>query len=141
MGWERFPFHPSRLTWAVPGERAEGDVHAAYSADCLSDGRPLRRPFFWRGAYWTNTGGGGPAGCWEVYRLTPRAEFAGEPTTYGDKVRDGGGRARRDPLGFYHGMAVASRGGTVVLTGPPIILFPRPPVILLPSADASPEPE
>src|SRR5207237_2958097 len=62
------------------------------------------------------------------------AEFAGEPTTYADKLRgDAGERARRDPLGFHHGMAVASRGGTVVLTGPPVILFP--------SADASPEPE
>ena len=60
-----------------------------------------------------------------AYRVIPRAEFRGKPTTYNGRALRGD-RARNDPKGFYHGIAVKCAGQSFVLCGPPKT-FPRDP--------------
>lgn len=120
------PVDPARLASGVfdPATgrtTGEGDIAASYSADRIGMGRPLRRPFPWRGGQWVCTGLG-PHGT-EVYRLLDPTAFPGAPTTYPEKTRHAEA-ARRDPLGFYHGMVVRHAGRTLVITGPKATLVP-----------------
>ena len=117
---------PSRLdhgVWSPEHNRqiGEGDVSASYSADTIAFKSRVRRPFTYRQALWVCTGTGGRLGSVaEAYRLTEAEQFDGDPTTYGEKVRDSEA-ARSDPNGFYHGMTVKHGGREHVLTGPPAV--------------------
>ncbi|MFI4893592.1 MAG: ArdC-like ssDNA-binding domain-containing protein [Phycisphaerales bacterium JB058] len=120
---------PERLAsgrWSHEQERTigEGDIRASYSADRIGLNQPVRKPFTFRGARWVCVGTGGATTSWsaEAYRIVPSDHFDGEAITYHKKVRgDGGESARNDPLGFYHGIAVASAGRGCVLVGPPVL--------------------
>ncbi len=97
---------------------------ASYSAERIGMDQPIRKPFEWRGALWVCVGTshrGAPAA--ECYRLAHPHNFAGTPTTYAEKTRDGDA-ARADPLGFYHGMRVRCAGQTLILHGPPARFIP-----------------
>ena len=124
------PIDPARLAsgaWCHRAERTigEGDIHAAYSADRIGMGQPVRRPFTWRGGLWVCTGisSHGRNVSAEAYRLTPPAVFDGAPTTYREKTMDGDA-ARGDAKGFYHGMTVKHGGADFVLCGPPVTFVP-----------------
>ena len=117
---------PARLNHGEP----EGDIAASYSADKICDGKPIRKPFPWRGGLWVCTSSG-PGDRHEAYRpLASAAElrhYAVAPTTYSERVHgndDFGERARRDPNGFYHGVTVQHAGRSYVMTGPKVIFMP-----------------
>ncbi|MBL0922088.1 MAG: hypothetical protein IBJ10_08155, partial [Phycisphaerales bacterium] len=61
-----------------------------------------------------------------AYRLGAIGAFDGAATTYAEKTRDSEA-ARKDPLGFYHGMTVRHGGKQWVMCGPPIGFKPGPP--------------
>lgn len=100
----------------------QGDICAAYSADRIGMGKPIRMPFRWRGALWCTASLSWLKGhaTAEAYRLVHPTAFAVTPVSYGERVRDGDA-ARADPCGFYHGMAVTHGGATFVLCGPPVL--------------------
>jgi hypothetical protein len=62
----------------------------------------------------------------EAYRIVPERVFDGAPTTYGAKISTDelADAARRDPNGFYHGVAVKHGRDRFVLRGPPLKLVP-----------------
>ena len=103
------------------GGAVEGDIVASYSADCICEGRPIRKPFPLRGGFWVcvSTGPGPTA---EAYRLVSPAVSAVTPATYSDKTgsEKAAAAARKDPNGFYHGVGVKSGGQVWIMTGPPI---------------------
>lgn len=122
---------PSRLAsgeWCHRAQKTigEGDIHASYSADCIGMGKPVRKPFIWKGAMLVCVGirrwkdGGMSA---EAYRLACPIAFEGEATSYGKKTSNAEA-ARSDPNGFYHGMRVKHAGTEFVLCGPPVTFFP-----------------
>ena len=130
-GIETHEMDASRLAsgeWNARSQKliGEGDVWASYSGDRIGMGQPIRRPFTWRGALWVCTGMAGKRGeiTAEVYKLVDVAVFRGTPTIYAEKTRDAES-ARRDPMGFYHGMTFKCRGAELVLCGPPVRLVPR----------------
>lgn len=101
--------------------RERGDIHAAYSADLIAGDGRVRQPFSWQGQWYVTTSMHyHPAPAATAYVLVPASYFQGTPTTYREKgARNGGEDARRDPLGFYHGMLVRRGGKDHVLLGPP----------------------
>jgi hypothetical protein len=116
---------PARLRpggWCRRRQRmiGEGDIAAAYSADKIGMGAPVRKPFEWQGSLWVTVGTNHLEPSAKAYRLIDPAVFDGEPTTYGAKTRDSEA-ARRDPLGFYHGLSVRQAGRTLLLCGPPAL--------------------
>jgi len=123
------PIHPDRLShgeWKGGRLSGEGDVTASYSADHISENKPIRAPFEQGGSLWvcvSITGKGlTVSGETELraYRLLPAEMFRGEPTTYAKKVTvDHGEAARNDPNGFYHGISVTHGGRTFIMCGPP----------------------
>ena len=130
---------PARLSFGRWSEQAsktigEGDVHAAYSADVIGLKGRVRKPFRLAGARFVATSlhfmrGSGA----EAYRLTPLESFEGTATTYHEKLStNGGDDARRDPLGFYHGMRVEYGGKPYVLTGPPVRIVAGEPAPIQP---------
>ena len=102
-------------------EVGEGDIAGSYSADRIAMHNTVKKPFRWNGALYVSTGSFGPADrlIHEAYRLVDAAVFRGEATTYPEKTRDAES-ARKDPLGFYHGMAVRQGGRQWVMCGPPV---------------------
>ena len=96
--------------------RPEGDIHGSYSADRISEGKPIRKPFPWQGGQWVCVGISNKEV--NAYRLTPLGAFKGVPTTYAKKTGGLAEAARNDPNGFYHGMTIKCAGSTYVLTGP-----------------------
>lgn len=120
---------PSRLSageWSHELNRqiGEGDIYASYSADRIGMGSAIRRPFVHGGSRWVCVGMdlGREA---TAYRLVHPSDFGGTPMAYGVKVAKGqGDDARRDPMGFYHGMAVRAGGEELVLCGPPVRFVP-----------------
>jgi hypothetical protein len=120
---------PGRLAWgAASTEVCGGDIRASYSADRICQAHPIRKPFTHDGALWTCISIVGSRLTrsgqqeFEAYRLIPQDEFGATPTTYRHKVnRDCGETARKDPNGFYHGMAVKHGGKMFVLCGPPAV--------------------
>src|SRR5262249_46282822 len=102
---------PSRLhsgTW--DGERIvnEGDICRSYSADRISENKPVRPPFEWQGSLWTCTGMRGRAGVQDealAYRLVPGKHFNGEQTSFRERTATEEllDVARNDPMGGYHG--------------------------------------
>jgi hypothetical protein len=119
-----FHVDPSRLAdgeWDHRAEKhiGEGDMASSYSADRISEGRPIRRPFEWQGALWVCVGSASQhgVGSLRAYQLIPLERFTGAPTTYAEKTMDCEA-ARNDPNGFYHGMQVKHGGKTWVLCGP-----------------------
>ncbi len=110
----------SRLAWGEwhgGKETGEGDITAAYSADVISEGKPIHKPFAYRGAQWVTTSMCNKSHT--AYRVVPLGAFAGPPTTYAGKVHaDHGEQARSDPEGFYHGMKVKYSGSWLVIVGP-----------------------
>jgi hypothetical protein len=121
------PFEAKRLAhgqWIGGKLVGEGDVLASYSADRIAEGRStVAPPFSWRGALWICTGIG-PDTLADVYRLVPRAAFAGAVTDYSHKTSpDAGERARPEALGFYHGVSVKYKGAAWVLAGPQLCLI------------------
>jgi len=119
-----FAVPPSRLAtgmWSHEPDRqiSEGDIRASYGADRIGTGKPIRRPFNHEASRWVCVSFR-PGSEAEAYRLVHPAAFDGASTTYAAKVRPKGGEdARRDPLGFYHGMIVRAGGQDLVLCGPP----------------------
>lgn len=115
---------PSRLAagaWSHELDRqiGEGDIHAAYSADRIGMGEPVRRPFAHAGCRWVCVGFGPGSAAW-AYRLVHRSAFDGNPTTYREKLApNNGDDARADPMGVYHGMVVRCGGDHLVLCGAP----------------------
>lgn len=131
--WAQHGVDPARLTHGTYShdsdeEIGEGDIVGSYSADRISEGNSLRKPFRWRDQEWVVVAIQGRATDAQVakaYRLMPVSVFAGTPTTYPAKVAiDNGDFARHDPLGFYHGMTVQSGPQTFVLCGPPAWFTP-----------------
>ena len=100
----------------------EGDIVGSYSGDRIGMNQPVRRPFRFRNRLWLCTGITTRSGevFAEAYTLTDPGMFEGCPTTYPEKTRDAEA-ARRDPAGFYHGMAIRSGGRTLILSGPPVV--------------------
>jgi hypothetical protein len=120
---------PARLkwgTWCHSAEKqlGEGDIAASYSADRIGMGNPVRKPFGWKGSLWVCVALGCASA--KVYRLALPQNFSGTPLTYHDRVI-AGDEARKDPNGFYHGVAVNHGGKTFVLCGPPAVLVPGEP--------------
>ena len=103
-------------------QAGEGDIVGSYSADRIGMGQPIRRPFRFRNELWVCTGITGGAGqtMAEAYRLSDPAVFEEGTTTYSEKTRDPEA-ARRDPSGFYHGMAVHAGKRSLILVGPPVV--------------------
>lgn len=121
---------PARLmpgVWCHKRDRTigEGDIYASYSADRIGMGRPVARPFTWRGGQWVCVSIEGRKDQFtaQAYRLTHPAAFEGVPVTYGAKTLDAES-ARGDPDGFYHGITVTHAGASFVLTGPPVTFTP-----------------
>jgi len=123
------PVHPvnaSRLQsgkWI--GERLvnEGDICRSYSADRISENKPVRAPFHWQGSLWICVGMFGRGEVWaeaSAYRLIPIKLFDGEPISYGQRCASDDLReaARQNPMGFYHAMVVRHEGEQFVLCGP-----------------------
>lgn len=118
---------PSRLAYGAWCHRAdkqvgEGDIRAAYSADRIGYGQPVRRPFRHGGKDYVTTGTGGMRDdiSASAYRIVTVRHFAGTPRSYRETVLDGDA-ARRNPLGFYHGMGVTHAGKPHVLVGPEVV--------------------
>lgn len=115
----------SRLEWPEFGRgkrTAAGDIQASYSADTIAFQSTVRKPFLWRGEPWVAvslTGMGGVQRA-EAFRLVALELFPGATTTYRDRCSyERAARvARRDPMGFYHGIRVKRGGATYVLSGP-----------------------
>ena len=131
METDTITIDPTRLAsgqWCHRAQKTigEGDISASYSADRIGMGKPVRKPFVWKGAlhvcvgtgHWKNGGLSAKA-----YRLVAPMAFEGDVTNYGDKTSDGDA-ARADPDGFYHGMGVKHAGSEYVLCGPPITFVP-----------------
>jgi len=122
---------PARLAtgrWCHRAQKTlgEGDISKSYSADRIGMGRPVRKPFDWKGYFWVCVGMGyhhGIVVSAEAYRLVHQRMFDGEPLTYAERVRDGDA-ARADANGFYHGMRVRHAGAEFVLCGPPVTFAP-----------------
>ena len=96
----------------------EGDIHASYSADRIGMSQPVRKPFTFERQLWVCVSYA-PDRSAEAYQLVHPDQFAGEPVSYGEKVRNGDA-SRADPNGFYHGMSVKHGGTMYVLSGPPM---------------------
>lgn len=130
----------SRLAWGSwhgSKKTGEGDVHAAYSADAICDGQPIRKPFSFRGAQWVTTSMCDKSR--KAYRVVPLGAFRGTPTSYAEKIHaDHGEQARSDPMGFYHGMKVKYSGSWCVIVGPETEFVPgeeEQPALLALAAD------
>ncbi|WP_430417833.1 hypothetical protein [Parasphingorhabdus sp.] len=113
---------PSRLahgTWCDRKNKyvGEGDISAAYSADCIGSDQPVRKPFVHEGQKWISGGCCGNSAY--GYRLVHPSCFEGKTFTYSERVRDGH-NGRSDFNGFYHGMKVKHGGETMVLCGPEV---------------------
>ena len=115
----------SRLEWPGYGagkHNAAGDIHASYSGDTIAFQNTVRKPFLWRGEAWVAVSLSGLGGVQqaEAFRLVAAESFQGAITTYGERcARERAARAaRRDPMGFYHGVRVKRGGATYVLSGP-----------------------
>lgn len=100
----------------------EGDIHASYSGDTIAFQNNVRKPFLWRGEAWVavSLSGFGGVEQAEAVRLIAAASFQGTITTYTDRCASARAAraARRDPMGFYHGVCVKHGGATYVLSGP-----------------------
>lgn len=115
----------------APGEPSiEGidplKICAAYCCELISSGK-VRKPVLCNGDLWINTGGQYSGGYYRacVYRLAPVETFDGPTYTYGEKMAVPsearfayGDFARRDPLGFYHGMVIQHGGRSYAICGP-----------------------
>lgn len=127
------PVDPARLDSGEYSHRLEktvgqGDINAAYSADRIGMGQPVRRPFTWRGDLWVCIGitwKGGAVSA-EAYRLIDVRAFDGTTVTYVERTANGD-EARSDPMGFYQGMRVKHAGADFVLCGPPVTFVPGQP--------------
>jgi len=120
------PVDPARLAsgeWCHRREKAigQGDISASYSGDRIGMGKPVRKPFSWKGGLWICVGTSGRADeiSAKAYRLIDPRAFDGIPISYAERSRHGDA-ARADPNGYYHGMAVKHSGKEFVLCGPPI---------------------
>lgn|GEM_PF-1099491 len=115
-----FEVGADRLSWEYSSKgRTEGDIRASYSADRIGLGKPVRRPFIFRGRPWVCTGCvGGVSLTAQAYQLISQKAFVGQPQSYSEKTRDAAA-ARSDPRGFYHGIMTQHRGKPCVLSGPP----------------------
>ena len=115
----------SRLDWPEQ-ERgkhtAGGDIHTSYSADTIAFQSTVRKPFLWKGEAWVAVGLTGIGGVEqaEAVRLVAAESFKGTITTYRDRCANerAARAARRDPMGFYHGVRVKRGGAAFVLSGP-----------------------
>jgi hypothetical protein len=126
---ETIATHPDRLAmgdWHCGKKFGDGDIYAAYSADRISEGKPVRTPFEWGENLWVTVSicGKGLTSSGEqefqAYRIVPPAMFNGVATTYSQKSAiDHGESARNDPLGFYDGMKVVCGGKPWIMKGPP----------------------
>lgn len=125
-----------RATCAVnPGRlrHDRGDISQSYSADRIASGQPVRKPFQHDGSPWicvSITGSGltvSGSTEHEAYRLVPERIFNGTPTTYATRIGtlETAEAARKDPYGFYHGVAVKHGRETFVLCGPPLTFVPE----------------
>jgi hypothetical protein len=129
-GNPELPDRLQREVSPVPAPRLSdrGDINRSYSADLIAASGQLRNPFRHNGSLWvcTSITGRGLTESrkteHEAYRLMPPALFVGVPTTYRARTgeADAADAARRDPFGFYHGMAVKHGSEAFVMSGPPV---------------------
>ncbi len=119
------------VTFLVDPARLEcgtGDIAESYSADRIAEGRPIRKPFEWKGERWVCVAQHAQSGecAATAYRLRPwqrlTAPSKGELVSYSARVAVAD-MARADPKGFYHGMAVRHRGQSMALHGPPVLFM------------------
>lgn len=99
----------------------DGDIRGSYSADTIVMEGRVRKPFKWLERLFIGVSFGPGPEC-KAYALVPASVFKGEVTTYQQKTgtEEAAERARQDPNGFYHGMAVKSGKETLILSGPPL---------------------
>jgi hypothetical protein len=121
----REPVDPARLACGQWCQRAnktlgEGDIRGSYSADRIGMGKPVRRPFTFRGSLFVCTGYSRDGA--EAYRLVHPAIFPGKAFRYAERTRNGD-EVRADPDGFYHGMIVRHGAADHVLCGPPVLFI------------------
>jgi len=114
-------FRSGNEVYSVDASRLEyqhGDINGSYSGDRISEDKPVRHPFTFKGVLWTCTGTGGGRDkkrkAW-AYRLVTRDAFDGTPVTYHEVI---GPKKRNNPKGFYHGMLVKHKKELWVLLGP-----------------------
>ena len=129
----KYAVSPSRVAfgqWNETKQRDEGkgDIYASYSADRIGANNSIRKPFRYDDSLWVCTSITGKCLTqggrqeFEAYKVVPKLLFSATPTSYRAKssIQDGE-MARKDPKGFYHGMAVKHAGETFVLAGPPAV--------------------
>jgi hypothetical protein len=125
--------HAPTAVYAARLQYDGGDINESYSADRIASGQPVRKPFQHDGALWicTSITGSGltvsGSSEHEAYQIVPQHMFAGTPITYGTRTSAGESAeaARKDPNGFYHGVAVKHGCETFVLCGPPLRFVPE----------------
>ncbi len=113
---------PSRLamgSWChqTNEKMGEGDIYASYSADTISMGNKIRKPFRLDGWLYATVSISGTSDSVvaEAYRLIGEKHFNGVPKSYSEICRQ-----TRSENGFYDGLGVTCGGQRFVLVGPPI---------------------
>jgi hypothetical protein len=113
--------------FVVPLEKFQ-EVRASYSADRIGDGRSIKEPFRYQGAFMVCVGTLGKGFDFEyaaAYELVHPTLFDGNPQVYAmQRMRDDGEAARRNPLGFYHGTLVKCGPLEFVMQGPEVRFLP-----------------
>ncbi|MCC7235609.1 MAG: strawberry notch family protein [Bryobacterales bacterium] len=92
-------------------QSATGDVRGSYSADRISEKKPIRKPFRYQGVLHVATSI--HADEVTAYELIPFESFEGESAVYP------GPTDREDPMGGYHGLRLKAQGKDWVMQGPP----------------------
>lgn len=119
-----YAVEPARLQAGPWSDRHQrfvgiGGIVASYSADRISLGKPIRKPFEWQDGLWLTVQVNYGSNTALAYRLVAPETFSSEQLSLKAKVADGRERPRTDPNGFYHGVGVFRAGRNWVLRGPP----------------------
>ncbi len=115
----------------LPGLKTAKTLRESYCGDLIMEGR-LRAPYRLNGEMWVCTAidrlGNGNKINLESYRVIPGVEFRGRAQNYTSKIKSAAERdkARKDPKGFYHGIAAAYAEQIFVLVGPPKVFATDP---------------
>ena len=135
---ERFRVDPDGTEWRWTDK--PGKIPASYSADRVSEGKPIRQPIKVDGRRFVSMGGSSAdyeRGVAYVYEVVRREHFEGSVwRTIADKnaanetrervklkpgeeaYADSAGYCRSDPLGFYHGIGSQTKSESLVIQGP-----------------------
>ena len=105
---------PCRLTSGYYRDNkkiGQGDIAGSYSADRISEGKPIRSSFEFDGKMWVCTGI--YSDFFYANRIVHIDTFDGQAVSYREKCT-----APDDPHGFYHGIKVSHHGQTYVMVEP-----------------------